>query len=244
MIFTVVLSHLRLIFTKMKKTVITFCFLMLPLFGFSQVLGGGTAINQYLTDTKGEPLSVENYPDIVGSPYLSDWQEGTIILKTGQQHANIPIRYNIYDDHVEYRQKNEAFFFKKGTIREFSFKKKEGDSEKTQIFRCGFENIGKNTANTYYEVLYDGKYKLLCDHVVSIAETKAYSSASVEKKFQTETFLYIATPTGLPVRIKKNKKSLLEAINNPKLENWLTTQKNKCRNEAEIAEALKFLESE
>lgn len=229
----------------MKKILHTLGFLFFPLMGFSQIVGGGTALNQYLTDTKGEPISTRTYVDIIGSPYLpSDWQEGLIVLKTGQKYDNIPIRYNMYDDNVEYRQNGEAFFFKKGSVKEFSFRKKEGNTDKIQLFRCGFENTNKNTGNSYYEVLYDGKYKLLKDYSISILEVKAYNSAVVEKRFETEELLYVTSSAGVPLRIKKNKKSLLETINHPKLANWLDSQKNKCRNEAEIIEALKFLESE
>ncbi len=218
----------------------------LPLASFAQALGlSGNSQNLYLSDMRGNPIMTQAYMDITGSPYLpAKWQEGMVLLKTGQKYDSISIRYNVYDDNVEYNYRGDAFFFKKGMVREFHFKMKEENSLKLRVFRCGFENTEKNTGNTYYEVLYDGKYKLLKDHFVSIIEIKMYNSASIEKKFQSEEFLYIALPSGLPVRIKKNKKSLLEAINNPKLEKWLDSQKNKCRNEAQIIETMKFLESE
>ena len=49
-------------------------------------------------------LGIIEEKDIEGSPYLNkEFVEGTIYTNQKNQYNNIPIRYNIYTDELEYR---------------------------------------------------------------------------------------------------------------------------------------------
>lgn len=61
-----------------------------------------------LSYTRNEEPKVEN---IEGSVYLNEeFVDGTVALTTGEKYSNIPLRYNIYNDEIEFRNTRGQLF--------------------------------------------------------------------------------------------------------------------------------------
>ena len=60
----------------------------------------------------GSSLDLNTTPEeqeVIGSPYLvDDFSEGTLFLRTGDNY-NLQMRYNIYDDRIEYKERDSVF---------------------------------------------------------------------------------------------------------------------------------------
>ena len=63
----------------------------------------------YLEQSKSNALK---YDDIKGSPYLQDaFIPGRIYLTSGSYYDGVPLRYNVYDDHIEFQNKDGIAYY-------------------------------------------------------------------------------------------------------------------------------------
>ena len=101
----------------------------------------------------------------------------------------------------------------------------------------GRATIDENTDKTFYEVLHDGQTKLLAKTFVRINEYAEPLSTNRVKRFAKVVVLYLYLPTtNQLVKIKKDKKSVLEAFNSSTdaLTQFVSEKKLKLRSEKEI----------
>ena len=91
----------------MKRHIITvIIFLFIISFSFSQEYEIRAAMDLYRTNKvqSGEFKMILTENDIDGSPYLNDeFINGTIFTKSKSQFVNVPLRYNIYNDQIEFK---------------------------------------------------------------------------------------------------------------------------------------------
>lgn len=85
------------------------------------------------------------------------------------------------------------------------------------LFRNGFTSTNGNAAKTFYQVLSDGETPLLKRSFKKILENKPYGSATVVKTFE-EIHNYYLVQQGKPLKIKKDKKAILELLSDYKSE--------------------------
>lgn len=195
-----------------------------------------------LTDANGRVVFTRGSDaEVQGSPYLPEnWQKTIVTYRKGTEtiKTEAMMRLNTQTGEPEYLHKGQAFVFSVPVL-EFSLL---GDSgEKT--FRCGFPNVENNTAKTFYEVLYDGKTKLLKTYKSSIVEEATYSGPKKRIYSSNETF-YVLRGQEL-VKMKKDKKALLEALKDKsaEVEKYLSSNKLKIKEWEELIEVLKHYDS-
>lgn len=186
------------------------------------------AQSMYIQDLNGRPIFENGYTEIEGSPYLNDnWVRGTVKAKhNGKVYEIAKMRYDVYKDEVEYEENQKPYRFG-GEITEFITN--EG------IFRNGFPAAESLTERSFYQVLFDGKVKLLKKNTVRVQSEKLYNSATQTKRFLKENSLYLFKDNSI-TRLKKDKKSLLEALSTKQeeLEKFIKTEKLKLTKEEDI----------
>ena len=97
-----------------------------------------------------------------------------------------------------------------------NFTLSEGPNE--IVFRNGFKTADDTfTTNTFFQVLADGETPLIKRTKKKVNEYKEYNSATTTKNFQAITNYYLVKE-GLPIKIKKDKKSVIEAFGDRKSE--------------------------
>jgi len=130
----------------MKKT-ISLILLISINFYYSQS-NVGVSYQLSTTDSKGELL---NYPEIQGSPYLS---EGFTPAKAACCNEVLPMRYDTYADQVEYSKDGAVYILaKQEPYTKIIFK----DTNTT----LQLEKVDKSSESRYFLLLADGKNSLL-----------------------------------------------------------------------------------
>lgn len=190
----------------------------------------------FLQDINGQPIFENAYSAIEGTPYLNaDWTRGTVKAKhNGKTYELAKTRYDAYKDELEYEENQKPYRFGK-EITEFTSDGK--------LFRSGFTALDNLTLASFYEVIYDGKVKLLKRYPTRIQSEKPYNSATEIRRFVKEEafFLYKDHKT---YRLKKDKKSLLEALGDKQadLEAFIKDQKLKLSKEEDILKVIEKYE--
>ncbi|WP_315820808.1 hypothetical protein [Paraflavitalea speifideaquila] len=136
--------------------------LLVNLPGFSQNLmtlsdREGSNLSQFERSLSGRPV-MEFGADIQGTAFYSnDWSPGVVQFRDGKIAKGLPLRYNIYNNKVFFQREEKQLEFTE-PVRAFCLGM---DSATAPLFRNGYTPIDKNDAETFYEVLVNGKVQLL-----------------------------------------------------------------------------------
>ncbi len=182
---------------------------------------------QYLQDINGRPIIERQYTHVEGSPYLfEDWKAGVVRLKSGATYKDIMLKYDQVAEELLFRHNGQALTFVEPVI-EFRF-------TGGPLYRAGY-------GNSFHEILSDGGTKLIRRKMKQVTENREYNSASVTRKFVEVEALFIVKG-GEPVRVRKDKKSVLAALGDktPQLENYIRSERLNLRQEADIARLVEY----
>ena len=168
----------------------------------------GTTIDEEVLDGK-----VTNYyykkPEVPveGSPYLSKFfQRGTINLYK-DTIRNIPMRYNMYREQMEFILKGDTLVL--GNVMGINQITIGDRVFKTSISMEGIDYV----ENHFFEVLYDGEYKLLLRRITDINEDTYASNymgggGSGTRKYQTDEYFYVKKGKSTATRLPHYKSAL------------------------------------
>lgn len=216
----------------MKKTVLGIVLLIACIQGFAQrseILADRVTGNIY----KGNDI-----PGIMGSPFLfEDWLPGTLFMKDGAKATQLQLRYDAYQNEVLFLHEGKPLVVVNPLI-EFVI---TPATQPPMRFRCGYQAVERNTDATFYQVIYDGNVTLLKHLYKKITEISEYNKASVQRELTLEESYYIAKAGLPPVKIKKDRASVLKTLEDPdgKFAAWLDKNRNRCKSEEDIMAALK-----
>ena len=187
--------------TVMKSTSVLAVMLLFIFKGYSQNPANSLT---WLEDSNGRIISSNNYTDVDGSPYLpNEWSEGSITLKTGKNIAYNALRYNIITGSLEFNYTGKPYDVT-NSMREFTLG--------TMKFRNGFPATEKQNTESYYQILYDGKQKLLCHRTANVYIEQAYNSATKTQKLDIIETYYLQKTDGKLYEVKKNLKYFLAIL--------------------------------
>ena len=196
------------------------------------------AQGMFIQDINGRPIFENGYTEIEGSPYLKDeWSRGNVKAKhNGKTYELAKMRYDTYKDELEYEENQKSYRFS-SEITEFT--------TTSGVFRNKIPAYESLSGRNFYQVLYDGKVKLLKRTVTKIQTEKLYSSATTTKRFVKDEFLYLFKD-GAITRLKKDKKALLEALSDKQadLEAFIKEQKIKFSKEEDFLRVLEKYEGQ
>jgi hypothetical protein len=144
---------------------------------------------------------------IEGTPYLvEDWLKGHVVSDQNKQFSVQKMKFNVLQNRVEYEQNDVTYepAFKYGA---FVIEKPNNDGSLESVqFKSGFPAVGALPSETFYEVLYDGKSKLLRHYFVRINEYAEPLSTIKIKRFTKVTTLYVYHPQkNTMTKITKNR---------------------------------------
>ncbi len=188
----------------------------------------------------GNLIATGAYTNYENQPFIpEEWIGGTLQTTTGKIYSAIALRYNAERDLPEF-QLSENVYRVSFPVREFIL----GDSTRpaARRFRNGFAAVDEQTPASFYEVLYTGKSSLLKRTKASLLDVTSYNSATKHKRFDFNQSYYVARPGVAPVRVKREKRSLLEALSDkaPQVEAYLTSEKLRLRDWADVGKVLRF----
>ncbi len=190
---------------------------------------------------EGNLIATGAYTAYENTPFVpaTDWLPGVLITPTGQRYAVTLLHYNADLDQPEY-QLGEQVFRPKFAVRQFVL----GDSARADArwFRNGFPATEQQTPTSFYEILYDGKTKLLKRTKATLLDVTGYNSATKQKRFDFNESYYLTRPGAALVRVKRDKKSVLEALSDrtADVEAFISREKLRFRDWDDVKKTLAF----
>ena len=198
--------------------------------------------NKITQNVGGNILRIKkaNGDDVVGNPYLLDvWTVGNVKFTDSTYAANKELKYDILENLLVVRGDGDVENTFKDPVSEFTL----SVPGKVRLFKNGFTGVSNISHETFFEVLYNGKFKLLKREVKSIVESKGYNTATVTRKIEGVTTYYIAKPDNSVVLVKNNEKSILAAMGKPELSQYVKENKLNLKNEEDIIKLLTYFSS-
>jgi hypothetical protein len=183
----------------------------------------------------GNLIATGSYTAYENTPFFpTDWRTGTVKTTNGKQYAVDQMRYNAYEDRPEYELNGKIYAFVQ-PVAEFTLKEGAG-----VVFRNGFRPVDQQRERSFYEILHDGKIKLLRYRKANLLDVTQYNSATKQKRFDFSETYYLARPEAAPVRLKRDKKSVLDALNDKtaELETFISQDKLKFRDWDDVRKLL------
>ena len=164
--------------------------------------------------SEGRRLSISPYRGVEGTPYFSeDFIPGDIYLHSGDVFSDALIRYNAYENEIEYMDRGRVYSLKNHLIREFRIAHKQGSLTDTVIFRKGFSGERLNP-ETFYIVHYEGDITLIESFSQRFQQelAPAYHKSSAVKKFVPSIRLFLIRKDSSVEEIYKSKNSVLNTL--------------------------------
>jgi hypothetical protein len=208
---------------------------------FSQSISPG--LERLMSDMKrgeGPATRQKTYDEFGGSPYLNaGFVSGTITRDDGATYSSIPLRYNVYDDQIEFKQQDGMVLY---IANPEQYKEIEIDGDKYIYLQL---MDGKRKVQGYYELLEDGKIQLLKKHAVTMKDAepaKPYVDP-VPASFVSKPVAYFLLKEGEISEIT-NEKNLLETCgNSEKIQAFIKENKLKMRKEEDLKKIVNFSNS-
>lgn len=220
---------------------------------FSVVLA---ALSAFLTEGKAQAQQstkvAQNYggsivrvrktsaDEVTGSPYLlEEWTKGNVKFKDNTTARNGDLKYDVSEDLLVVKGANGEENLFSDPIDEFTL----SIGGKVRLFKTGFKGEKGINEKSYFEVVYNGKIKLLKRYSKTVIESRTYNSATVTKKFEESSVYYIAKSNSDLIPIKKNEKSIIDALQKPDLTKYIKDNKLNLKSEDDIARLLEYYDT-
>ncbi|MBW4888364.1 hypothetical protein KXQ82_01495 [Mucilaginibacter sp. HMF5004] len=219
---------------------LTFIGVVLALILLSAIPGWAQQVG--LPDAEGKPIEMSDaVREIDGSIYISiDWSDGTISRSDNEKYYNLKLRYDEYDDQIVFENsKNESDVPVFTDVNGFTLK--DFDGLDVAKFKNGFPAVDNLTAKSFYEVLCDGKIKLLKHYAKTITEVSDPGATSTTKSFKDEQDYYILK-NGAMTAVKRDEKDILAALTDkePQIATFIKSNRIKFKNDADLGKLFDY----
>ncbi|HEX6332778.1 MAG TPA: hypothetical protein VFZ78_01050, partial [Flavisolibacter sp.] len=88
------------------------------------------------------------------------WSPGEVRFRKTDKVMQVPLIFDVYSNQLYYLQNGIIMEFVE-PVREFRMQLNMEKDSVTFVFRCTYPDIDKNTGETFYEVITDGRFQLL-----------------------------------------------------------------------------------
>jgi hypothetical protein len=164
--------------------------------------------NTWLMNEVNSRNALNAYKSIAGNPYLNlHFKKGTLVSKNNTRFTNVPLRYNVYTDNIEYKSpENKIYNLNHPTRDEFY---QIGD---TTFIYSPFYKKNKKLGSGYFQLLESGKKaKALLRYSVYIKPFEQAKPYTPEKptRFSGKIETFYVKIGSHPAQPVYGKKSLL-----------------------------------
>jgi hypothetical protein len=175
----------------------------------------------------GDPL----YFGVNGNPFfINTFLKSDVFSNNGKIYSDVPLKYDACNDMVLIINKNDTLTLDKTKIKSFILM--DNSSDKKYYFELtvvGTEKTGKPEVH-FLEVAYRGKTSFLIRHLKELVLANfdpTFSTGSNYDEYSINNFYYLKNQKSETIKIKLNKKSILEALKDRKTEIKLFVSNNK-----------------
>ncbi|AYL98621.1 hypothetical protein [Mucilaginibacter celer] len=208
---------------------------------------GAQAKAQYLQDYTGRPYYLKTNDGVQGNPLLTEtWYTATVDFANGKT-ANAILNYNLRGDELLFKNpKDSAVLAFVEPVKSFSIKgiRLEESDQADITFASGFPAVDDQTNKTFYQVVGDGKIKLLRYYKKKVLESTEFSSQIVSRTLVTSNSYYLFANNQM-VKIKPSQKTVLAAMNDKadKMQEYLKANKVDFKSDVALAKLFGYYNS-
>lgn len=168
--------------------------------------------HQGLTQTTAEPaINDDQITNASGNPYLfKDWMDGVVLFKSGRVVKQFKLKFDCARNRLML-QFEGASFAAESQVKEFVLYTQSRKNKDSLLFRKGYPAIGKNTEDTYYQVLVSGKAVLLRLYTKVLVEEKQMVNSNNHSRLEDEDYYYLLQD-GVMTNLPKDKEELLKKL--------------------------------
>lgn len=167
------------------------------------------SVQAQTTDAVTGSQNQTTYNDVSGTPYvIREWSEGVIRFSSGRVANQFKLKFDCIKNTL-LLQFNGSSFATESKVKEFVIYTKNGKEKDSMLFRKGFPAGEKTNEETYYEVMSQGKYMLLCLHVKQINEEQQIASNMVYRRIRDEEWYYLLKD-GKMIELPADKTGIVE----------------------------------
>ena len=181
------------------------------------------------------------YNVLEGSPYIpsESFYEGSVLPAgaSTKWFVGFKLRFNTYSAQLEMNEN--------GVIKTISPNDVKGFKIGEATYFWGYPAVDKLGKNSYFQVLYNGKVKLLKNTTTFLREVSSFADVRQGDKFVTDVFYYIFENETM-TKFFPNKKAFLKAFPSTKLssiEGFVNEKGFKFKAEGDFIETIKFYDS-
>jgi hypothetical protein len=224
------------------KLVLTSLFFLLTISGLIAQNTPDTNNNQSVTidDLLVRPIKLPALQEVGGSPFMTaDYQVGSITIAENKIAANIPLKFNIYSNAIMIEKDGQGQKLESFELVSYSLTGNDG-SAKQIVFKQGYPEIDNHNEKSVYQVLSMGPNVHLLKYFSQKVEDAPTLGDYSRREIVTTEQLYIYTPGGSIIRIKANKKSVVEALPSlsSKIEEVISANNLNLKNESAITDLI------
>lgn len=155
-------------------------FLLLSNFVYSQTYnkenGGFVAANTSTGASQGISTFNNSEREVTGSSYLiKEWSVGSIITYNNEGDSNIPIRYDLEGNVVEYKKGIQTYWLKGDRVKKIQWLNPKTAETETFINAKEYKGLVKG----FVKVIYDGNYSLIENYSLDKKENATVSALDI-----------------------------------------------------------------
>ena len=187
-----------------------------------------------------EDAKSREYSNVAGNPFLfKDWNAGVVKFSSGRVVSQFKLKFDCVRNQL-LLQFNGTSFAAESKIREFVMYPKGQKVADSMVFRRGFPAIGNGNAETFYQVLTEGKVTLLRRYAKNIVEEKQHVASNITRHFEDEENYFILRD-GILTQADKNNGGILVLLNDKAedLKKYISDEKLKMRTPEDHAKLVK-----
>ena len=187
------------------------------------------------------------YEGLRGTPYLiPTWSTGEIELTSGKTYASVPLKFDASSQNLVVLRpaQKDSIIVYANQIKRFAFQDADGNAFLYRRYP-DLKTDDDALREGYFQVLYVGKNTLLKRVSKSIRRAdykQAYSADVRYDAYQEDVLYYLLRPDRTLVKLKRNRKSLSEALGGDEaaLKAFAEQEKLSFKTDADMAKLIKF----
>ncbi len=196
----------------------------------------------FLYSVNGEPFSVTKFVKVVeGSPFFKeDWTKCSIILNSGKEYNEVPLRMNLLENKVHYQDNKGQEMIASSPVWQVMLT--DSSTGITYSFvHSSYLGPGTNSQpNCWLLNLQTGHVGLYKQLYKSISESRPYGSATTEQRIKTVTRYFILKDNHFkPVRKWQDLSELL-ADRKSDIHEYISSNQLKGKSESDYISLVKF----
>jgi hypothetical protein len=183
--------------------------------------------------------------DVAGSPFFLDsWKYGNITLQNNDSYPKRPLRINFLSQQVHYLSDNNVeMALPAGLVKQVVFTDSVRFPFTQYTFQCGFLKIDNQDAASLYQVLSDGKVKMLLSTQKKIITEKNDFSGDVKEYRAYENYYFFSD--SMMKRIKKNEDFVMSIFTDKSklIEKYIEQNSLSCKSVSDIQKITDYYNS-